>query len=151
MVNFGPLAAEIGPVVWGTSANFSGFRVSAALLHGTPIVVVSQTLRRWTTLFGRAATTLGIGPHSSSRAVLKFPRVVVVDDSTTSRGSRIINFCFIRCHWSWPSVHILYIHVTMPFNCSFRKEDEEEFLFHRKKNKVYPCLVIKSLFRRMMF
>ena len=32
MVNFGLLAAEIGPVVWGTPANFSGFRVLAALL-----------------------------------------------------------------------------------------------------------------------
>jgi len=30
MVNFGPLAAEIGPVVWGTLANFNGFRVLAA-------------------------------------------------------------------------------------------------------------------------
>jgi len=25
MVNFGPLAAEIDPVVWGTPANFNGF------------------------------------------------------------------------------------------------------------------------------
>ena len=25
MVNFGPLAAETGPVVWGTPANFNGF------------------------------------------------------------------------------------------------------------------------------
>jgi len=33
MVNFGPLAAEIGPVVWGTPANFNGFRVLAALLQ----------------------------------------------------------------------------------------------------------------------
>jgi len=32
MVNFGPLAAEIGPVVWGTPANFNGFRVFLALL-----------------------------------------------------------------------------------------------------------------------
>jgi len=31
MANFGPLAAEIDPVVWG---NFNGFRVLAALLHG---------------------------------------------------------------------------------------------------------------------
>ena len=29
-------------------ANFNGFRVLAALLHGTPVVGVSQTLRRWT-------------------------------------------------------------------------------------------------------
>ena len=43
---FGPLAAEIGPVVWGTPANFKGFRVLAALLHGSQVVGVSQTLRR---------------------------------------------------------------------------------------------------------
>jgi len=42
----GPLAAEIGPVVWGTPANFTGFRVLAALLHSTPVLGVSQTLRR---------------------------------------------------------------------------------------------------------
>jgi len=48
MVNFGPLAAEIGPVVWGTPANFNGFHVLAALLHGSQIVGMSQTLRRWT-------------------------------------------------------------------------------------------------------
>jgi len=46
MENFGPLAAEIGPAVWGTPANFNGFRILEALLHGTPVVGVSQTLRR---------------------------------------------------------------------------------------------------------
>jgi len=45
-MNFGPLAAEIDPVVWGTPANFNGFNVLAALLHGTPVLDVSQTLRR---------------------------------------------------------------------------------------------------------
>jgi len=45
MVNFGPLAAEIGLPVWGTPANFNGFRVLAALLLGTLVVGVSQTLR----------------------------------------------------------------------------------------------------------
>jgi len=44
MVNFGPLAAEIASLVWGT--NFKGFRVLEALLHGTPVVGVSQILRR---------------------------------------------------------------------------------------------------------
>ena len=48
MVNLGPLAAEIGPVVWGAPTNFYGFRVLAALLHGTLVVGVSQTLWRWT-------------------------------------------------------------------------------------------------------
>jgi len=46
MVNFSPLAAEIGSVVWDTLANFNGFRVFAALLHGTLVVGVSQTLWR---------------------------------------------------------------------------------------------------------
>jgi len=52
-------------------------RILAALLHGTPAVGVSQTLRRVTRngitelsqrappIFGRAAITLGIDPHSS--------------------------------------------------------------------------------------
>jgi len=46
MVNFGLLTAEICWQVWGTPANFNGFRVLAALLHGTLVVGVSQTLRR---------------------------------------------------------------------------------------------------------
>jgi len=59
MVNFGPLAAEIGPVVWGTPANFNGFRVLAALVHGTPVVGVNQPLRRWT----EGATYIQQGGH----------------------------------------------------------------------------------------
>jgi len=43
MVNFGLLAAEINPVVWGTPANFNSFRVLAVLLHGSQVVNVSQT------------------------------------------------------------------------------------------------------------
>ena len=35
MVNFGLLAAEILSLVWGTPANFTGFRVLTALLHGS--------------------------------------------------------------------------------------------------------------------
>jgi len=46
MVNFGPLAAEIVWLVWATPGNFNGFLVLAALLHGTVVVGVSQTLRR---------------------------------------------------------------------------------------------------------
>ena len=43
MVNLGPLTAEIVSLVWGTPRNFNGFRVLAALLHGTLAVGVSQT------------------------------------------------------------------------------------------------------------
>jgi len=45
MVNFGSPAAEIGLPLWGTPANFNGFRILAALLRGTQVLGVSQTLR----------------------------------------------------------------------------------------------------------
>ena len=76
MVKFGLLAAEFVSLVWGTPVNFNGFRVLAALLH--------TTLQRWASaklcgvekrvppIFGRAAITLGIRPHSSS----VFPRLI---------------------------------------------------------------------------
>jgi len=51
-----------------TPGNFSGFRVLAALLHGTLVVGVSQNCgveQRAPPVFGRATITLGIGPHSS--------------------------------------------------------------------------------------
>jgi len=54
MVNFGLLAAEINPV-----ANFNGFRILAALLNGTPVLGVSQTLRHWT----EGATYIRQGGH----------------------------------------------------------------------------------------
>jgi len=44
MANFGPLALEVCWRVWGTPANFNGFCVLAALLHGTLVVGVCQTL-----------------------------------------------------------------------------------------------------------
>ena len=69
MVNVGLLAAKIVSLVWGTPANFNGFRVLAALLHGT-LVWASAKLcgveQRASPIFGRAAITLGIGPHSSN-------------------------------------------------------------------------------------
>ena len=42
----------------GHIANFNGFRVLAALLHGTLVVGVSQTFRRWT----EGATCIWRGP-----------------------------------------------------------------------------------------
>ena len=72
MVNFGPLAAKIGSGVWGTPANSSGFRVMAALLHGTLVgpywasAKLCGLEQRAPHIFGRAAITLGIGPHSAN-------------------------------------------------------------------------------------
>ena len=59
MVNFGPLAAEIDLVVWGTPANFNRFSVFAALLHSSQVLSVSQTLWRWT----EGATYIRQGGH----------------------------------------------------------------------------------------
>jgi len=44
MVNFGQLAAEIGPVDWGTPANLNGFRILAALLQQRRSMEANQTL-----------------------------------------------------------------------------------------------------------
>jgi len=57
MVNFGPLAAEIVSLVWGTQGNLNGYHVLAALLHGTLVVGVSQT----------AALNRGRHPYSAGR------------------------------------------------------------------------------------
>ena len=54
-----PLAAEIVSLLWGTPDNFNGFRILAALLVGTLVVGVSQTLRRWT----EGATYIRQGGH----------------------------------------------------------------------------------------
>ena len=57
------------PVVWGTPANSNRFRDLAALLHGTVVVGVSQTLRRWTegaTYIRQGGHHVGISPNSSS-------------------------------------------------------------------------------------
>ena len=60
MVNFGPLAAEIVSLVWGTPGNFNGFRVLAALLHGTlALQWASAKLRRST----EGATYIRQGDH----------------------------------------------------------------------------------------
>jgi len=81
MVNFGPLAAEILSLVWGTPANFNGIRVLAALglPHGTPAVGVSQTLRCRT----EGATYIRQGGHHIghehilvSTIFLSFPRLI---------------------------------------------------------------------------
>ena len=61
MVNFGLLAAEVVSLVWGTPANFNGFRVLAALLHSH---TAALNRRRHLYSAGRPSRwRLGIGPH----------------------------------------------------------------------------------------
>ena len=67
MVNFGPLAAEIGPVVWGTPANFDGSRLGSVTARhcSSGRQLNCGVEQRAPPVFGRAAVTFGIGPHSS--------------------------------------------------------------------------------------
>ena len=64
----GPLAAEILSLVWGTPGNFNGFRVLAALLHGTLVVGVSQTaaLNRGRHLYSTGRSSRWALAHISS-------------------------------------------------------------------------------------
>jgi len=100
MVNFGPLAAEIGLLVWDTPANFNGFCVLAALLHGTLLVGVSQTLRRWaegaTYIRQGCHHAVGMGPHSSLFyiAVRNASTILPCDAMLPSESfSRLIHIC----------------------------------------------------------
>jgi len=83
MVNFGVLTAEICWRVWGTPANFNGFRVLTALLHGTLVVGVGVE-QRAPPIFGRAAITFGIGPHSSFYLLTYFALALVLGCAYTS-------------------------------------------------------------------
>jgi len=68
MANFGLLAAEIVSLVWGTRANFNGFRILAALLH-------SQTaaLNRGRHLYSAGRPSRWALAHiSSSNNILQF-------------------------------------------------------------------------------
>jgi len=68
MVNFGPLAAEILSLVWGTPGTYNGFCVLAALLHGTLVVGVSQTaaLNRGRHLYSTGRPSRSALAHISS-------------------------------------------------------------------------------------
>ena len=86
MVNFGLLTAEICWQVWNTPANFNGFHILAALLarHSSsgrqPWAKLCGVEQRAPPIFGRAAITLGIGPHSSLSlfCVFRFGQFVCV-------------------------------------------------------------------------
>ena len=64
-------AADIGPVVWDIPANFNGFRVLAALLHGNLVVGVSQTaaLNRGRHLYLAGRPSRSAFAHISSLAL----------------------------------------------------------------------------------
>ena len=72
MVNFGPLAAEIVSLVSRTLGNFNGFRVLAALLHGTLVVGVIRTaeLNRGRHLYSAGRPSRWALAHISSCSII---------------------------------------------------------------------------------
>jgi len=91
MVNFGLLAAEIGPVVWGIPANFNGFCILATLLRGTLVVGVSQiaALNR-----GRHLYSAGWPSHW---ALAHLPSYCCSSCSCSGSSNSSAFFLFIKC------------------------------------------------------
>jgi len=94
--------------------------ILAALLHGTPVVGVSQTLRRGTSngitelsqkappIFGWAAITLGICPHSSFTLTLPNAKRFLATVCKTVRpmlSVRCLSVCLYVCNVGvlWPN------------------------------------------------
>ena len=133
MVNFGPLVAEICWRVWGTPANFNGFRVLAALLQRRRSVEANQTLHdvwpcpallHYIYIFGGSCPQMEFYhmQNSLSVQVLHSPIFSALLYGTSS--GRQPNFAaFSRGHHlysavrpsCWPSGHIL---VTIITRCS---------------------------------
>jgi len=133
MVNFGPLAAKIDPVVWGTPANFNWLRILAALLHGTLVVGVSQTLRRWTegvTYVRQGDHHVGHCPHSSLKCLADMSVRKFVTESWLVFPSHLINasalpgkhreihgnrICSLNCCISFAQIHTKCIETVLFF------------------------------------
>ena len=60
MVNFGPLTAEIGLEVWGSLADFNGFRALGSLLHQRRSTDINQTLHDVWRHIGLLHYTIGL-------------------------------------------------------------------------------------------
>jgi len=92
MVNFGPLAAQIVSLVWGTPGNFNGFHILAALLHGTLVVGVSQ-LHRWTdgaTYIQQGGHHVGHWPTFLVRCCLGCNSVLSICSCLSSRAITLV-------------------------------------------------------------
>ena len=94
MVNFGLLAAEIVSLVWGTPANFNGFRILAALPHGTLLVGVRQiaTLNRGRHLYSAGRPSRWALAHiSSCKCILTYAKYVQENGlRITTRVNRLL-------------------------------------------------------------
>jgi len=125
MVNFGPLAAEIVSLVWGTPANFNGFRVVASLLQQRRSTESNQTLHdvwlspwlvHYIYIFGGScpATVFCQVQSSLCVQVLRFPILAALLDGTRSERqpkfaelSRGRHLYSVRRPSRWALAHIL--------------------------------------------
>jgi len=77
ILNFGPLAAEIGPLVWGNpaiiSTAFASWQRYCTVLKQWTSAKLCGPEQRAPPIFGRAAMTWGIGPHSSRDIIYHTP------------------------------------------------------------------------------
>ena len=85
MANFGPLTAEIGWGVWGTPANFNGFRVLAALLQGRRLPEANKNFARC--LVVSWAITLYMYTFGGYYPVTEFCPARIIK----------INLCIVKC------------------------------------------------------
>jgi len=93
MVSFGPLTAEIILLVWGTPANFNGFRVLASLLQRCRSPEANQTVYNvW--------PSPGLVHHIHFRGLL--PRALAA----------WWNFARCNIHFTFKSCILLYWHIT---------------------------------------
>jgi len=95
VANFGQLTAEIGLPVWGTPANFNGFRVLPLLLHRRRSPEANQSLHdvwkspamaRYIYIFGGSCPLAEFCPVQSSLYVLVL-RSLLLACSVTARHS----------------------------------------------------------------
>ena len=118
MVNFGPLAAEIVSLVWGTPPNFNGFGVLAALLHGILVVGVSQTLRRWT----EGATYIRQGDHHVGHWPTFYLFKMRVGFSPTTGKIKLVTMATSRLMWRYKKIATSTVTVSLcaqtRWNCS---------------------------------
>ena len=123
MVNFGPPAAEIFSLVWGTPGNFNGFRVFAALLHGTLVVGVSQTaaLNRGRHLYSAGRPSRWALAHISSSFYSSAEcEVVIVCDTRAVRLDKTLHIVGISRALRVATAQMTFSHSrspeTAPFN-----------------------------------
>ena len=116
MVNFDLLTAEICWRVWGTPANFNGFQILATLLHGTVVVGVSQTLRRWT----EGSTYIRQGGHHVGHWPT-FLFCFTLAFEVLWHSCSLCNRCSIKCQIMMRTMMIDWFHRLLPSTgCHFR-------------------------------